>query len=128
MAVYSKVIFVKKIEKGRSVSYGRTFIAKKNMRVATLAIGYADGYLRILSNKACVLINGARCLLLGRVTMDQIVVDVTHVKGITEGTRAVILGRSKDKHITADRLANWAGTINYEIVCSLGSRLKRIYR
>jgi len=127
MTIKSRVIFVKKIQPGQSISYGRTFIARRPMKAATIAIGYSDGYFRSLSNKSEVLIGGKRCRLLGRVTMDQIVVDVSAVKNVRLGQEAVILGRQGQAVVTAENLAQWAGTINYEITCNLGNRLPRIY-
>ncbi len=127
MSVKARVIFVKTIEQGRSVSYGRTFIAKKRMTVATIGIGYNDGYLRAFSNKAFVLIGGQRCRVLGRVTMDQVVVDVTHAGNVRPGNEAVIIGRQKENCVSADELADYAATINYEIVCLLGNRLPKVY-
>ncbi len=127
LSVKSKVIFIKNIEKGRSVSYGRTFVASKKMRVATIPIGYNDGYLRCFSNQASVLIQGRRCPILGRVTMDQIVVDVSSLKNCSLGAEIVILGTQGKETISADELACHAGTINYEIVCNLGNRLPRFY-
>lgn len=127
LSVKSKIIFLKRISRGHGVSYGRTFIARKNMTVATLPIGYSDGYFRSLSNKAEVLINGKRCKVLGRVTMDQIVVDVTKLKSLKIGTEAVILGAQGREEISADELARYVGTIHYEVVCNLGNRLVRIY-
>lgn len=128
MSVHSRIIFLKRIGKGRGVSYGRTFIARKSMTVATLPIGYSDGYLRGLSNKAFVLVGGRRCPVLGRVTMDQIVVDASKVKNPRLGMPVVILGKQGRHEIPADELARLAGTISYEVVCSLGSRLTRIYK
>ncbi len=128
MSVHSKIIFLKRIEKGRSVSYGRTFIAPRPMTVATLPIGYSDGYLRGLSGKADVLIGGRRCPVLGRVTMDQIVVDVSKVKNPRLGMPVVILGKQGKNKICAHELAQLAHTIPYEIACSLGSRLPRVYK
>lgn len=149
MSVHSRIIFLKRIKKGRSISYGRTFIAPRPMTVATLPIGYSDGYLRGLSGKADVLIGGKRCPVLGRVTMDQIVVDVSRVKNSRLGMPVVILGRQGKQPggspLKADRLpsggtsglreqvcayelAQRARTINYEIVCSFGSRLPRVYK
>lgn len=128
MSVHSKIIFLKRIEKGRSISYGRTFIASRPMTVATLPIGYSDGYLRGLSGKADVLIGGRRCPVLGRVTMDQIVVDVSKVKNPRLGMPVVILGKQGREETSADELAQLVHTINYEIVCSLGSRLPRVYK
>lgn len=125
MSVKARVIFVKKIQKGRSVSYGRTFIAKRPMTVATLPIGYSDGYFRRLSNKGMVLIGGQRCSVIGRVTMDQIVVDVSKVKSAKLGAEAVLLGRQGKNEVSAEELAARAGTINYEVVCNLGNRLPR---
>ncbi len=127
LSVKSKVIFLKNIEKGRSISYGRTFIAKRRMRVATIPIGYNDGYLRCFSNKSFVLIQGQRCPVLGRVTMDQIVVDVSSLKDLRLAAEVVILGIQGKETITADKLAQYAQTINYEIVCHLGNRLPRRY-
>ncbi len=127
LKVQSRVIFLKKVKRGRSVSYGRTFFTKKDMVVATIPIGYNDGYFWALSNKAFVLIGGLRCPVIGRVTMDQIMVDVSHVKKIQCGELVTILGSQKREHISADELAEYAGTINYEIVCSLGNRLPKLY-
>ena len=128
MSVHSKIIFLKRIDKGRSISYGRTFIARKPMTVATLPIGYSNGYLRGLSGKADVLVNGRRCPVLGRITMDQIVVDVSKIKNPRLGMPVVILGKQGKDEVCAYELAQHARTINYEIVCSLGSRLPRILR
>jgi alanine racemase len=127
MSVHSRIVFLKRIEKGRSISYGRAFIARTSMTVGTIPIGYSDGYLRAFSNKASVLIGGRVCPVLGRVTMDQIVVDVSHVRSPKLGMPVVVLGKQGKHCIRADDLAVMAGTIPYEIVCSLGSRLPRIY-
>ena len=95
-----------------------------------IAIGYSDGYLRAFSNKAYVLINGVPCPVLGRVTMDQTIVDISLALcagKVSIGDEAVVMGRQRNSAICADELAEWAQTINYEIVCNLGSRLPRIY-
>src|SRR5208283_160521 len=111
--------------------YGHTFKAKEDSTVAVLPIGYSNGYLRALSNKAFVLMAGVRCPVVGRVTMDQIMVDITtatlsgHVPKI--GDEVVIMGTQKGASISADEIAQWADTISYEILCSLGNRLPRIY-
>lgn len=128
LSVRSRIMFIKKINRGRSISYGRTFIAKKNMVIATLAIGYRDGYFRCLSNKSHVIIQGSRCPVVGRVTMDQIMVDVSKLKSVKLGMDAIILGREGKASVSADELAYLAGTINYEIVCNLGNRIPRIYK
>ncbi|MEI7998779.1 MAG: alanine racemase [Candidatus Omnitrophota bacterium] len=131
MSVKSKIIFVKTIKKGHGISYGHTFKATEDTTIVVLPIGYSNGYLRALSNQAFVLIHGVRCPVVGRVTMDQTIVDVSalalsaHLPII--GEEAVIIGHQKDQTITCDEVAAWAGTISYKIVCSLGSRLPRIY-
>jgi len=128
LSVHSRVIFLKKVKKGRSISYGRTFFTKKDMTVATVPIGYNDGYFRLFSNRSSVLVNGARCPVIGSVTMDQIMVDVSRVRGVRPGSAVVILGAGGREKVTADELARHAGTINYEIVCSLGNRLPKVYK
>jgi len=131
MSVKTRIIFVQTIAKGRGISYGHTFKAKEDITVAILPIGYSNGYLRSLSNKAFVLVAGVRCPVVGRVTMDQIIVDITAVtlSGHTPkiGEEVVIMGSQKGTSISADDIAHWADTISYEILCSLGSRLPRIY-
>ncbi len=131
MSVKSRIIYVKTIKKGQGISYGHTFKAQEDITIAVLPIGYSNGYLRSLSNKAFVLIHGVRCPVVGRVTMDQIIVDISAVAFSGQlphiGEEAVLVGRQKDQFIACDELAHWADTISYEIVCSLGSRLPRIY-
>jgi len=97
------------------------------MLVATVPIGYNDGYSRLLSNQAAVLIGGIRCPVIGCVTMDQIMVDVSRLKAVKLNDPVTILGVQKKENISADELAKYAGTINYEIICSLGNRLQKIY-
>ena len=131
MSVKARIIFIKNIAKGRGVSYGHTFKAKEDMTVAVLPIGYSNGYLRSLSNRGFVLISGLRCPVIGRVTMDQIMVDITPL-GLSGqspkiGDEAVLMGKQKEDEITADEVAEWAGTISYEILCSLGNRLPRVF-
>jgi len=128
LSVKSKIVFLKELAKGRGISYGRTFVASRKMTVATLPIGYNDGYLRCLSNKSFCLVGGKRCRVVGRVTMDQLMVDVSQVKNVFLGMEVILLGRQGKKSVTADDLARWAGTINYEISCSLGNRLPRVYK
>jgi alanine racemase len=128
MTVKSRIIFLKNVRKGRSISYGRSFFTQRNMKIATLPIGYNDGYLRILSNRAHVLVHGQKCPVIGRVTMDQIMIDVTSVKNVRLNSTVVLLGEQRGDSITADELAHHARTINYEIVCSLGNRLPKLYK
>lgn len=128
LSVHSKVIFLKNVSKGRSLSYGRTFIAPKDMQVATIPIGYNDGYFIALSSKSFVIIGNKRCPVVGRVTMDQILVDVSDVPNPKLGMPVTILGVQSGQNVSADELAQLANTINYEIVCSLGNRLPRVYK
>jgi alanine racemase len=124
----SRVTLVRQVPKGRSVSYGRTFITPGPMRIATVCAGYADGYQRHLSGTGAeVLIRGRRCKLLGRVTMDQILVDVTHVPDAAAGDEVVLLGRQGDEEITATELAKKSGTIPWEIFTSISPRVMRYY-
>lgn len=118
----SVVSQVKQICAGDTVSYGRTFIAKENMSIATISCGYADGYPRLLSNKGYVLINGCRANIIGRVCMDQFCVDVTNIKDVKRGDEVLLWG----KELPVESLANTIGTINYELVCGVSSRVKRI--
>lgn len=132
MSVKTKVIFVQTIAQGRGISYGHTFKASHDMTVAVLPIGYSNGYLRALSNRAFVLVGGVRCPVVGRITMDQTIVDVTALtlsgRTLKAGDEAVIMGVQKGESISADEVAHWAGTINYEILCSLGSRLVHAFQ
>jgi alanine racemase len=115
------ILLVRAMEAGMSISYGRTFITPHQTRTATIAIGYADGYLRALSGKkADVLIAGVRCPVLGRVTMDQIVVDLSRVSAdVVTGDEAVLIGTQGEETITANELAEKAGTIPYEVLTSI---------
>jgi len=126
MRLMSRITFLKTIPKGHSVSYGRTYITEKDTVVATVPIGYADGYSRLFSNRAWASIRGQKVPLIGRVCMDQCMFDVTKLEHVEEGDRVILFGRPSDL-VTADDLANLIGTINYEIICSLSSRVPRIY-
>lgn len=122
----SHVIFVKEVPAGVGVSYGSTFVTEKPMKIATIPLGYGDGYPRNLSNKGYVLINGVKCRILGRVCMDQFMVDVTDMD-VKKGDVVTLVGRDKDEAITVEELAELAGTFNYEFVCNLGKRIPRVY-
>jgi alanine racemase len=115
------------VSRGESVSYGRTFVAKRDLRVATLPIGYADGVGRLLSNRGCVLIRGRRVSILGRVCMDMTMMDVTDVPDARVGDEAVLIGRQGAEEISADEVAEIQGTISYEVLCRIGPRVPRIY-
>lgn len=118
---------ISQIEKGTSVGYGGTFTAEKSMKIATLLVGYADGYSRLLSNKADVLINGKRCRVLGRVCMDQTMVDVSDINNINLGDEVILFGKSGNNIVTVEEVAKAIGTINYEVLCAVSKRVPRIY-
>ena len=122
----SHVIFVKDVPAGVGVSYGSTFITDKPMKIATIPLGYGDGYPRNLSNKGYVLIKGVKCRILGRVCMDQFMVDVTDLD-VKKGDVVTLVGKDGDESITVEELATLAGTFNYEFVCNLGKRIPRVY-
>lgn len=123
----TRAVYVKTIHPGDKVSYGGLFEAKKDTRVMTLPVGYADGYRRGLTGKGCVLVHGRRAPILGRVCMDQIMVDVTDIPGAQAGDEAVLLGAQGEDRIDADEMAAWLGTISYEVLCSPSARVPRVY-
>ena len=128
LAWKSRITLLRDVPKGRSVSYGRTFVTTKPTRIATVCVGYADGYHRNLSNAGAeVLIGGRRCPVLGRVTMDQILVDATQAPHAAVGDEVVLIGRQGDEEITAAEMALKAGTIPWEIFTSISSRVARYY-
>ena len=127
MRFETRIAYAKEIDAGDTVGYGRTFRAEKPMRVATLPVGYGDGYLRACSNRAKVLIGGQECPLLGRVCMDQMMADISGVPDAAPGDEAVLMGRQGDACISASRLAAWAGTISYEVLLSPHTRVPVIY-
>lgn len=122
----TRVVFLKTVKRGTPLSYGWTWRARRRSQIATLPVGYADGYRRGLSNRAQVLVKGRRCPVVGRVTMDQILVDVTGVGGIDVGEEIVLLGRQGREQITAEEMAGWAETIPYEILCGISKRVPRV--
>ena len=122
----TRVALVREVQAGSGISYGSTFVARERMSVATLAVGYADGYRRHLSGHGAeVLVDGRRCPVLGRVTMDQIMVDVTALSGVGAGTEVVLIGGQGEEAISAGELARQAGTIPWDIFTGLGSRVER---
>lgn len=123
----AEITHVKEVSPGETISYGATVTANRCMRVATLALGYGDGYNRLLSNRAQVLINGKRCQVLGRICMDQTMVDVTDAGSVAVGGQAVIIGRDGGEAITAQELADLSGTIPYESLIAISSRVPRVY-
>jgi len=124
----TRVGLIRDMPKGSSISYGRTFITPRKMRIATLTAGYGDGYPRHLSNRdAAALVHGQRCALLGRVTMDLIMVDVSKSGNVQVGDEAVLMGRQGNAEISCAELAERAGTITWEITTRIGSRVRRVY-
>lgn len=128
LSMKSHVVMVKEIQPGTTVGYGAAFTASRPTKVATIPAGYADGYMRLLSNKADVLINGRRARIIGRVCMDQLMADVTDIGSVCRGDEVVLIGKSGTEEITADELACLCGTIGYEFTCQINKRVPRIYK
>lgn len=127
MSLKSHVTFVKTIPKGTPVSYGGTFVAEKDMRIATIPVGYADGYFRSLSNKGRVLIRGEYAPICGRVCMDQFMVDVTDISGVMPGDEVTLVGADGDRYLSVEAVSEPAGSFNYEFVCEVSRRVPRVY-
>lgn len=127
LELISHVTFVKEVEAGTSISYGGTFVAEKAMKVATIPVGYGDGYPRSLSNCGEVLIHGKRARILGRVCMDQFMVDVTGIPDVQFMDRVVLVGWDGTEHISVEELSEKSGRFPYEFVCCLGKRIPRVY-
>ena len=127
LALKSHVAFVKEIERGTPVSYGGTFVAKEKMKIATIPVGYADGYPRSLSNKGYVLIRGKKAPILGRVCMDQFMVDVTQIEGVSFGDKVTMIGKDGNEILPVEVLSELSGRFNYDFVCDLGKRIPRVY-
>lgn len=127
MEIKSYVTYVKSLDSGIGISYGQTFVTDRETRVATVPVGYADGYPRALSNQGYVLIRGKKAAILGRICMDQFMVDVTDIPGVIEGDIVTLVGRDKDECITVEELAAMSHSFNYEFVCDIGKRVPRVY-
>ncbi|MGO5051407.1 alanine racemase [Lachnospiraceae bacterium LCP25S3_G4] len=127
MALKSHIAFVKTIQPGTPVSYGSTFVAKEEMRIATIPVGYADGYPRSLSNKGYVLIRGRRAPIVGRICMDQFMVDVSHIKDAQFGDKVTLIGKDGEEYLSVEILGDLSERFNYEFVCDLGKRIPRVY-
>lgn len=124
MTLKSRITLVKKVGAGRGVSYGKEYITDKPTKIATVPIGYADGYLRKTAKEGRMLVHGVKVPIIGRICMDQCMIDVTNVHNIDKGDEVIIFGR---EGVTIDDLAGWLDTINYEIACVIGKRIPRIY-
>lgn len=127
MSLQSHVVHVKKVAPMTGISYGHTYITKEEKIIATIPVGYGDGYPRTLSNKGYVLINGQRAKICGRVCMDQMMVDVTDIPDVNVGDTVTLLGRDGGLQITAEELGELSGRFNYELVCDIGKRVPRLY-
>lgn len=127
MQLKSHVILIKEVAAGTQISYGGTYTAPSVRRIATVPVGYGDGYPRLLSNRGSVLIRGRRAPIVGRVCMDQMMIDVTEIEDACEGDIVTLMGRDAQEEITADELAGLTGTISYEIICGFGARVPRVY-
>ncbi len=123
----AKIAYVKGVPTGTGISYGRTHITQGSVRIATLPLGYADGLSRALSNKGEVLIHGQRASIVGRVCMDQCMVDVSQIEGVQIGDEAVLIGSQGRKRLGAEEIAQKIGTIGYEVLCNIGKRVPRVY-
>lgn len=127
MSFKCRITYIKKLPKGASVSYGRKFIAQKECLIATLPVGYADGYTRMLNGKAQVLIHGQRANVVGSICMDQCMVDISDIPSVKKGDTAILFGEQDGASISADEIARKLGTINYEIPCMISRRVPRVY-
>ena len=127
LSLKSHVVHVKELEPGRIISYGGTFEVEKTMQIATVPVGYADGYPRSLSNKGYVLIHGKRAAICGRVCMDQMMVDVSEITDVKPGDEVTLIGTDGAETITMEELGDMSGRFNYELACDLNKRIPRIY-
>ncbi len=127
MSLYSHIIYVKEVEAGSQISYGGTFTAKEKMKIATVPVGYGDGYPRGLSGKGYVLLHGKRAPVLGRICMDQFMIDVTDIPETMEGDLVTLVGRDGKEQITMEHAGELSGRFNYEFACAIGGRVPRVY-
>ena len=127
MSFTTQVVQIKSVPAGTGISYGHTFITEKETKIAVLPVGYADGFLRTLSNKAQVLIKGQRARIIGRICMNLCMADISEIQGVETGDQVVILGSQGAETITADEIAEWMGTISYEVLCLFGNNNERNY-
>lgn len=127
LSLYSRIVYIKEVPAGTPISYGGTFVTPKPMRIATVPVGYGEGYPRGLSNKGSVLVHGHRVPVLGRVCMDQFMIDVTDLPQTKEGDLVTLIGKDGDEQITIEELGELSGRFNYELACDLGKRIPRVY-
>jgi alanine racemase len=127
MSIKSRISFIKELEAGRAISYGGTYITPETRMIATIPVGYADGYSRGLSNKGYVLIHGQKARICGRVCMDQFMVDVTDINNVQAQDEVTLLGRDGDSIITMEELGQISGRFNYEFACLITQRVPKIF-
>lgn len=127
MSLKTQVVHTKKVSKNQEIGYNRKYITKQATKIATIPIGYADGYGRGLSNKGRVLVRGQYAPIIGNICMDQFMVDVTHINDVTVGDEVVVFGKQNDNEITVEEIAGLLNTINYEVICMVGKRIPRMY-
>lgn len=127
MELKTHVIYVKDVEAGEGISYGATYVTKERRRIATIPVGYADGYSRNLSNHGKVIIHGRYAPIVGRICMDQFMVDVTELPDVKQGDIVTLLGRDGEAYISAEELSQWSHSFAYELVCTVGKRIPRVY-
>lgn len=127
MSLYSHVVHVKEVPEGVTVGYGATHVTRRPTRIGTIPVGYADGYPRILSNRASVLIRGRRAPIIGRVCMDQFMVDVTDMPEVSVGDVVTLIGRDGEETLSVEEISEMAGSFNYEFVCDVSRRVPRVY-
>ncbi|MGI6668600.1 MAG: alanine racemase [Acetivibrionales bacterium] len=127
MSLKSRIVFIKEMEAGMPISYGRRFYTSRKSRIATVPVGYADGYSRSLSPGGRVIVGESYAPIVGTICMDQFMVDITDIPGVKTGDEVILMGRKGSLGITAEDLAQIRGTINYEVVCGIGKRVPRVY-
>ena len=127
MTLKANIIHIKKLSVGECISYGREFMTKRESIIATLPIGYADGYSRLLSNKAMVIVKGNLVPVVGRICMDQCMIDITGLEDIKIGEEVILMGESENNSFNGDDIAKILGTINYEVLCRISKRVPRVY-
>lgn len=127
MEIKSVIAHIKEIDKGTTVSYGRTFTAEKKMKIATVPIGYADGYIRNLAPNAYMIAGGKMAKVVGRICMDQCMLDITDIENVKVGDVVKVVGTVGNAGVSMDDVASWTGTINYEVACLVGKRVPRVY-
>lgn len=127
LGLKSTIVNVKTVEKGAAISYGGTYVTEKETVIATIPVGYGDGYPRALSNKGYILVHGKRASITGRICMDQFMADVTEIPGVKVGDEVTLIGSEDSESITIEQLSDISGGFNYEIACNLGKRVPRVY-